>query len=229
LPTVDGPVRTVDPVQVASRTDVGHVRRRNEDSLLVLADVGVFVVADGLGGHPAGDVASQTAVARLREVLADGPPEGEDPESVVAGSLVATHDAVVAAAQDDPDRTGMATTGVLAIVRDGTAYVGHVGDSRAYLLRGTALAPLTKDHGMGGYLTQALGLDRQVSPDVTKVDLGTGDRLLLCTDGLTNMVPEEQIGALLAQGDAQQACDALVGAALEAGGVDNVTVIVVVG
>jgi protein phosphatase len=218
----------VDPVQVASRTEVGHVRKRNEDSLLVLADVGVFVVADGLGGHPAGDVASQTAVGRLREILADGPPRGEDPEKVVAGSLMATHEAVVAAAQQDPDRAGMATTGVLATLRDGTAYVGHVGDSRAYLLRGTALTPLTEDHGMGGYLTQALGLDRQVSPDVTKVDLDTGDRLLLCTDGLTNMVADGEIARLLGQGDAQEACDALVDAALEAGGVDNVTVIVLV-
>ncbi|MDQ1662832.1 MAG: family protein phosphatase [Blastococcus sp.] len=195
----------------------------------MLAEAGVFAVADGLGGHPSGDVASQVAVARFQEVLADGPPDGEDPEKVVAGALVAAHEAVVAAAQGDPDRTGMATTGVLAIVRADSAYVGHVGDSRAYLLRGTALAPLTKDLGMGGYLTQALGLDRQVSPDVATVPLEADARLLLCTDGLTNMVADGDIAQLLGGGDAQEACDALVEAALEAGGVDNVTVIVVVG
>jgi PPM family protein phosphatase len=222
-------VRTVFPVQVGSSSEIGHVRRRNEDSLLVLADVGVYAVADGLGGHPAGDVASQTAVARLRELLADGLPEGEDPEKVTSSTLAAVHAAVIAAAQQDPERSGMATTAVLATVRGDTLYVGHVGDSRAYLLRDGVLQALTKDHGMGGYLTQALGLDRQVSPDVTEVGLRSADRVLLCTDGLTNMLADPELEAIMRDGDdAQAVCDALVDAALDAGGVDNVTVIVLV-
>ena len=105
--------------------------------------------------------------------------------------------------------------------------VAHVGDSRAYLLPPDGgLRQVTEDHGMGGYITQALGLDRGVEPDLVQLETPAGSRLLLCSDGLSNMVDEAGIGSLLGEGDAQQACDALVDAALDAGGIDNVTVIV---
>jgi PPM family protein phosphatase len=116
---------------------------------------------------------------------------------------------------------------VVALVDDEQTTIAHVGDSRAYLLTDGALRPLTTDHGLGGYITQALGLDRSMVPDVTHVDLITGDRLLLCTDGLTNMVDDKGIEALLGKGDATEATDALVEAALANGGIDNVTVIVI--
>jgi protein phosphatase len=122
----------------------------------------------------------------------------------------------------------MATTAVLAVVGDTELWIGHVGDSRGYLLSaGGQLQALTRDHGMGGYITQALGLERDVVPDVAHVDVSSGDRLLLCTDGLTNMVDEPRIAALLGDNDVQAATDGLVEAALANGGVDNVTVIVV--
>jgi serine/threonine protein phosphatase PrpC len=215
-------------MQVASRTEVGHVRRRNEDSLLVDESTGVLAVADGLGGHPCGDLASQTAVASLREAVAGGLPEDADTGEWLTSALLVAHRAVLAEAGDDPERAGMATTAVLAAVADEEATIAHVGDSRAYLLADGALQPLTRDHGMGGYITQALGLDRLIAPDVVRVNsLAPGDRLLLCTDGLTNMVDDAAIALLLSAGDVRQATDALVEEALGNGGIDNVTVIVV--
>jgi serine/threonine protein phosphatase PrpC len=214
-------------MEVASRTEVGYVRRRNEDSLLVDESTGVVAVADGLGGHPCGDLASQTAAASLRGSLAGGPPEGVGTGEWLVSALLVAHRAVLTEAGEDPDREGMATTVVVAAVAEGQATVAHVGDSRAYLLADGALRPLTQDHGMGGYITQALGLDRRVTPDVANVDLAAGDRLVLCTDGLTNMVDDKGIAVLLGKGDPMEATDALVEAALANGGIDNVTVIVV--
>lgn len=214
-------------MQVASRTEVGYVRRRNEDSLLVEESIGVVAVADGLGGHPCGDLASQTAVASLRDSLAGGLDDGADTGEWLTRALLVAHRAVLAEAGDDPDREGMATTVVLAVVDDGRATIAHVGDSRAYLLADGALQALTRDHGIGGYITQALGLDRVVDPDVAHFDLSAGDRLVLCTDGLTNMVDDKGIALLLGKGDPTEATDALVEAALANGGIDNVTVIVV--
>ena len=214
-------------MQVGSRTEVGHVRQRNEDALLVEPDVGVFVVADGMGGHPAGDVASAVAIRRLRDVLLGA---GSDPSSLVERALNEAHAAVLAEAESDEDHRGMGTTAVVAVVTDDVAWVGHVGDSRCYLLpSGGGLQPVTADHGAGGYLTQALGLERGVTPDVVQVPLADGDRLLLCTDGLTNMVEDAQVEKILRDADdAQAACDALTAAALDAGGIDNVTTIVIV-
>jgi serine/threonine protein phosphatase PrpC len=214
-------------MQVASRTEVGYVRRRNEDSLLVEESIGVVAVADGLGGHPCGDLASQTAVASLRDSVAGGLDDGADTGEWLTRALLVAHRAVLAEAGDDPDREGMATTVVLAVVDEGQATIAHVGDSRAYLLADGALQALTRDHGIGGYITQALGLDRVVDPDVAHVDLSAGDRLLLCTDGLTNMVDDKGIALLLGKGDPTEATDALVEAALGNGGIDNITVIVV--
>ena len=212
------------PMDVAYRTEVGHVRSRNEDALLARPERGLLAVADGLGGHPAGDVASLTALTSV-----DGSDlSGESTDGDLRAAAAAAHQAVLAAAQEQPGRTGMGTTLVLAAVRDDSALVLHVGDSRAYQLGADGgLAAITEDHGMHGYLTQALGLDRDVRPDVAAVDCPAGSRLLLCTDGLTNMVGDGDLAALLGRGTAQDAVDGLVEAALDAGGVDNVTVVVV--
>lgn len=215
-------------MKVAARTEVGHVRRRNEDALLVEESAGVVAVADGLGGHPSGDVASRAAVVSLQQTSASTRPAGEQLGQWVTDALLTAHQAVLDEAGDDPERAGMATTAVLAVVGDTELWIGHVGDSRGYLLSaGGQLQALTRDHGMGGYITQALGLERDVVPDVAHVDVSSGDRLLLCTDGLTNMVDEPRIAALLGDNDVQAATDGLVEAALANGGVDNVTVIVV--
>jgi protein phosphatase len=210
-------------MEVAYRTEVGHVRSRNEDALLARPERGVLAVADGLGGHAAGDVASMVAITSLDEA----PLTAQSSEQDLRSAVAAAHQAVLAAAEE-PGRAGMGTTLVLAVVGEGSARIVHVGDSRAYLLHPDGpVEALTRDHGMHGYLTQALGLDRDVEPDVTEVETPDGSRLLLCTDGLTNMVDDDALADLLGRGDAQQACDALVETALANGGIDNVTVVVV--
>jgi serine/threonine protein phosphatase PrpC len=216
-------------MQVASRTEIGHVRRRNEDALYVAPSAGVVAVADGLGGHPAGDLARGTATDSLTASVEKAPPpQGEEASRWLVETLLTAHEAVLSAAGDDPGLHGMATTVVLGVVSDTGLWLAHVGDSRAYLLPAAGeLRPLTRDHGLGGYITQALGLDRGVEPDVAHVELSSGDRLLLCTDGLTNMLAEQDIARLLGDGDVQRAADGLVEAALDAGGIDNVTVVVV--
>jgi serine/threonine protein phosphatase PrpC len=180
-----------------------------------------------MGGHPAGDVASAVAIARLRDVLSGY--DGSDPAAAIGAALEEAHAAVLAASEEEPARHGMGSTAVVALVLGDEAWVGHVGDSRCYLLAsGDGLRPVTEDHGARGYLTQALGLERGIQPDVARVPLAAGDRLLLCTDGLTNMVDDAQIEVILrAAGGAQPACDALTGAALDGGGVDNVTLVVI--
>jgi protein phosphatase len=214
-------------MQVGSRSETGHVRQRNEDALLVDPESGVFAVADGMGGHPAGDVASAVAIARLKDVLSGY--DGSDPGATLVEALQEAHAAVLADAEGNPGRRGMGSTAVVTLVGEDAAWVAHVGDSRCYLLSDeNGLHQVTVDHGAGGYLTQALGLDRGVSPDVATVPLAAGDRLLLCTDGLSNMVEDDKIATMLREaGDAQGACDALTSAALTAGGVDNVTTVVI--
>lgn len=210
-------------VQVAARTEVGHVRSRNEDALLVMGPERVLAVCDGLGGHPAGDVASAAAVGSLRATAAGA---AGSVESLV-GAVLKAHEAVLAAAAQDRARTDMATTVVIATAHEGGVRIAHVGDSRAYLLDPAgSLAQVTEDHGQGGYITQALGLDPGVRPDVVEVATPAGTRLLLCSDGLSNMVDAAAIAELLGSGDAESACDALVEAALANGGIDNVTVVV---
>jgi serine/threonine protein phosphatase PrpC len=212
-------------VQLAARTEVGHVRSRNEDAVLVAAEDGLVAVFDGLGGHPAGDVASAAAAESVRAAAPKAVASAED----LIAAVQAAHDAVLDAAAGHSDRTGMATTAVVATLHGDTVRIAHVGDSRAYVLDTEGrLHQVTRDHGMGGYITQALGLDRGVDPDLTEVATPPGTRLLLCSDGLSNMVDAADIGALLGAGDAEAACDALVEAALERGGIDNVTVVVAV-
>jgi protein phosphatase len=214
-------------MQVGYRSETGHVRKRNEDALLVDAGGRVFAVADGMGGHPAGDVASAVAIARLKDFFQAY--DESDPAATVVSALEQAHEAVMAEAEAEPDRRGMGSTAVVALLADETAWVAHVGDSRCYLLADAdGLRRVTDDHGAGGYLTQALGLDRGITPDVVSVPMAPGNRLVLCTDGLTNMVDDRDIAAILREaGEAQAACDALTSRALDAGGVDNVTVIVI--
>ena len=214
-------------VRLAYRSELGHVRKRNEDAVLVpapdvrAAEPWVVAVSDGMGGHPAGDVASeitvQTLAARLSRRTA--------PADLVE-ALLAAHKAIRVAAEAAPDKTGMGATAVVATVDSVHADIAHIGDSRAYLIRAGEARRLTEDHNSLGYLTQSLG-HGAVSPDTITIDLGPGDRLLLCTDGLTGLVADPTIGDLAMADDPETACDRLVYAALDAGGHDNVTVVLV--
>lgn len=224
-------------------SDVGHVREHNEDSGLV--GPYVSLVADGVGGAAAGEVASATAAhAVAAAVLAR---TCEAPEQVVAAGVDLARAGIRRAIQRDLTRLGMATT-LTVLVCDGERVVlGHVGDSRAYRLREGELAQLSVDHTYVAHLVESGQLDRRAvsrhpwrnvvlrsldgdpagrEVDVVPVEARVGDRFLLCSDGLTDLVPDERICELLATGEPRSVAAALTEEALAAGGRDNVTCVV---
>jgi protein phosphatase len=232
------------------RSDPGRVRPDNQDACLVAAERGLFAVADGMGGHQAGDVAARLAIANLPGLVDRWRVRGwrRNPAPALDRAVADLSALVSAEAASDPGLAGMGTTLVLAQVIGATAHVAHVGDSRAYLLRDGALRRLTADHcyadelvragilgeaaasahPLGHGLTRAIGMPGRTRPDVRRLDLADGDRLLLCSDGLTRMLPDDRIGTLLGTAaDPERACRALVDGANTAGGRDNVSVVVV--
>jgi PPM family protein phosphatase len=227
-------------------THAGKVRANNEDALLVGEgrDETLFVVADGIGGFEAGEVASRIAVDVLKELA---------PGASFEAAISEANRRILAAGRGDERLSGMGTT-VVAVRFGGTrdepvAQVAHVGDSRAYLLRGGSLRPVTEDHSLVAELvrsgdltrdqaaehpqknliTRALGADEEVEVDTSVLPVDAGDCFLLCSDGLSDMIPETRVGEILAEapGDPEKPARSLVSAALDAGGADNVTVIVV--
>jgi len=225
-------------IEVGSATDIGRVRERNEDSVLV--DPPLYVVADGMGGHRGGQVASQVALETMEELGTEG-------RGPLAEHVRQANRAVWDRSVEDEQLSGMGTTLTAARIEGTNALIAHVGDSRAYLLRDGLLRQLTSDHTLvarmvksgeiseaeadvhphKNVLTRALGTDEQVEVDEDSIALADGDRLLLCSDGLTGMVTEDQIQAILENSDQpQQAADRLVKAANRAGGIDNITVVV---
>ncbi|HEY6652261.1 MAG TPA: Stp1/IreP family PP2C-type Ser/Thr phosphatase [Actinomycetota bacterium] len=225
-------------VTAAVATDVGLVRDGNEDSYLT--DEPLFAVADGMGGHRGGEVASQLAVQTLEKLFKKG--IGELPDQVQEANRVVFERSVV-----DEKVAGMGTTLTAALVEGDRIRLAHVGDSRAYLLREGDLRLLTEDHTLvhrmvtegeiskeeaethpqRSVLTRALGVETVVDVDDDTVQVRPGDRLLLCTDGLTSMVSEQAVEEVLrAVPDPQEAAQRLVQLANEGGGADNTTVVV---
>lgn len=228
-------------VAVGSSTHPGQVRDNNEDSFLVDERLALFAVADGLGGHQAGEIASRDALEAIRAAIAGGAPLNE--------AILAANRSVYERAAADEALRGMATT-VTAVVPAGGAAVliGQVGDSRAYLLREGELHRLTEDHSLveelvregritpeqaavhpqRAIITRALGLDPNVEVDLSTTDVQAGDRVVLCSDGLTTMVREREIEQIArSEPDPARAADRLVDSANQAGGEDNITVVVV--
>jgi PPM family protein phosphatase len=223
----------------AFRTDTGRQRNANEDSFFVRSPI--FVVADGMGGAQAGEVASKAAAETFDRDLPSGPPEQFLRETIEAANRT-----IHELARKDPSRAGMGTT-ITAVVVDAEqeeVAIGHVGDSRAYRLRGGKLERLTRDHSLveemrrkgqltdaqaeehpqRSIITRALGPEPEVEVDVQTVPSAPGDVFLVCSDGLTTMLSEEQIGRLLAGATSMAAAvRALVDEANRAGGRDNIT------
>jgi PPM family protein phosphatase len=246
-----------EPVKVraGAKTDVGRLRERNEDAFLIREPL--FAVADGMGGHRGGDVASSLTLEVIGSSL-DGSEqtgEGAGPQAEArAGTLTALVDEIKKAnrtvlerGEADGALRGMGTTLTGILAEAGRAHVFHVGDSRAYLFRDGSLQQLTEDHTLvqrmvregrlqpeeaeghpqRSILTRALGVDDDLEVDQLTLDVHPGDRLLLCTDGLTTMVPKEEIQEILkTEEDPQRACDRLVEAANRGGGDDNITAVV---
>ncbi len=223
----------------AARTDPGRKRRGNEDSYVSRPPL--FAIADGMGGARAGEVASALAAGALEESGA-----GRGGESHVVELIQEANRRVHERASTDAETSGMGTTITVALIEnDGTVTIGHVGDSRAYLLRGDRLEQLTDDHSLVAELvrrgelspqaaevhpqrsviTRALGTDPDVDVDAFSVDVQTGDLFLICSDGLSDMVDAEEIEAVLQghRSDLDAAAKALVQAANRAGGEDNIT------
>jgi protein phosphatase len=225
---------------VGAKSDVGRVRDGNEDSYLLKEPY--FAVADGMGGHLAGDVASRIAVQTISENTGDGAIGPEELERAVKDANAA----IYAKASSDPSLHGMGTTCTLVLVADSEIHVAHVGDSRAYLLREGELSLVTEDHTLVGrmvkegrlepeeaerhpqrsIITRALGVDAEVEVDLLTIPIGEGDRVLLCSDGLTSMIKADAIRDIVAgNDDPQAAVDELIDAANAAGGEDNITAV----
>lgn len=242
--------------RIATATDVGRVRAHNEDSFAVLDSAQLramydfaLIVADGMGGRNAGEVASRAAVEAVSQAILNNI-SITDTHALLRFAVEAAHLAVQQRADESPLYEGMGTTLVIALVKDDQLWVAHVGDSRAYLLRGERLIPLTEDHTFvaeqvraGGMsleqarhsrfrhmLTRAVGTNAEYTPDISTVELERGDAILLCTDGLTNMLSEEEIAHLVRRyrHRPEQACQSLIDSANASGGQDNITVLLAV-
>ncbi len=238
------------------RTETGHVRASNQDALALLDDCGVWIVADGMGGLPAGDVAAHTSVAlateRAKERAAWLREHPSTAAEFVADLVIRANQRLHDLMLEKPSLKGMGTTFVaLAITPAPTpiAHIAHLGDSRGYLYRTGQLTQLTHDHTLvetlvqrgvidasaalihpkRHILTKGLGMGIDMKPEVTSTPVTPYDLILLCTDGLTKMLKDPAIASVLARanGDPHRACHDLIEQALSRGGKDNVTVIVV--
>jgi PPM family protein phosphatase len=226
-------------------TDLGRTRSGNEDSYFCGRTV--FAVADGLGGHQGGEVASAAAVEPLAALDGRDFATPAEAAEALAGAIAEANSAILERAAADPSLWGMGTTVTAAAVAGDLLQLAHVGDSRAYLLRDGTLDQRTTDHTVVGelvrrgrltpaqaaihpersILTRAVGLDPRIPVDTPDpIDLHPGDQVLLCSDGLTEAVRDPQITEILStQPDGNAACTALIDAANNAGGPDNITVV----
>ncbi len=245
-------------IRVSGLTDVGLARKHNEDCFEIDRDRHLFVVADGMGGHSHGEVASRIAVDTIREFVQRD--SSESSSASEAGGRLATHggrlreavrtahDQVLRAIVHDGSLQGMGTTVVGLLVNDRTAALAHVGDSRAYRLRDDQWQLLTEDHTwvheqvLAGYLsaeqarhhplknvvTRALGSEKEVLVDLQELEIEPGDLYLICSDGLTTMLSDREIAAIVRDGSSlDETCRTLIRTANERGGLDNITVILV--
>ena len=244
----------------AARTDPGRRRKNNEDSFRTREDLGLFVVADGMGGHVAGEIASRLAVEAIERFVATSPvgasgaaPAGDRSGAArdrLGAALLEANRELAARIAGDAALHGMATTAVALLAAGGAAVLAHVGDSRAYRYRARHLTRLTSDHSWveeqmrAGLLTleaarrhpwrhvvtRALCGEADLDVEVSDVELAPGDRLLLCSDGLSSVVPDAGIAGVLRKGQdhpPRDVCGELVRRANAAGGPDNVTVVLV--
>lgn len=228
-------------------SDVGRKRERNEDSYLTSLQLGLFIVADGMGGHAGGQVASRLTVDTVNEFTQEHLNHISDPTQLLGDALKqACHD-VHDKSQREPALNGMGTTATALLIHRDNAFVGHVGDSRAYLIRNGHILQLSEDHSLvheqmkAGLLTEeqarksryrniitrSIGFERNVNVDTVSVTLQNGDTFLLCTDGLTTLIADQEICDLISCQALHQVPQMLVDLANHRGGDDNITVIVV--
>lgn len=233
----------------AARTDVGVVRSGNEDTYLMVSERGLFVVADGMGGHAAGEVASDMAARIVAEEYR--PVRGMSDDELMAqmvGAMRAANGAIFKRTIQEQDKRGMGTTATVLALLPRRYLIGQVGDSRAYILRGGVLTQITKDHSYvqeqvdagrlspeearvhpyANVITRCVGSNGDVVPDLFLGTLEAGDLLLLASDGLTGMLEDEDLRTVMSSGDSLETMvDRLIADANRRGGLDNITVVLV--
>jgi PPM family protein phosphatase len=233
-------------MEIGYKTDIGLVRKKNEDRFLVDQELCLFIVADGMGGHQGGEVASEMAVKIVASSLRDSLKNGKDIVESIHGALQTANEAIWTRAEMDKELNGMGTTVVLALYCKDKIHIAHIGDSRAYLIQDKRIKQLTQDHSVvnellragqitkedsyGHHLrhivTRILGSKGPVEPDITLIEPEDGHHLLLCSDGLTDLIRDEEINYIVCNGsDLQKISEDLISKVRERGGKDNVTVI----
>jgi len=239
---------------MASGTDVGQVRARNEDSVLILPNHGVAILADGMGGHQAGDVASKMAVDIIAEHLT-AIAKADDTGSQVAitasdirNAIQRANDAILDSSHDDPARHGMGSTIVVVAVRDSQFVCVHLGDSRLYRIRSGEIEAISRDHTLAEHymrlgvmtpeeartwegrnmLLRGLGIEGVIEPETNEDSVLSGDILLLCSDGLTDVCEDPEIRDIVLSSEGpQHAVNQLIARSNEGGGPDNITAVVI--
>ena len=243
-------------------TDIGRKRQRNEDSYLVNDKIGLYIVADGMGGHAGGEFASKIAVSTVEEII-----RGEDrvKSNVPASSYLDSEQSsaegqeqdrlkdainragnmIVRRAFEDPELKGMGTTSTVMFVSGDKAYIAHVGDSRAYCVRGSEIIQITEDHSLvheqlksgliteeearthqlKNIITRSVGVQEEIEVDTIVWKIQPGDSYLLCSDGLSNMINDEEMFEIISKNDVEQGARELVDMANQRGGEDNITLI----
>ncbi|TYQ15623.1 UNVERIFIED_CONTAM: protein phosphatase [Acetivibrio alkalicellulosi] len=242
-------------MRFAAISDKGRVRELNEDSYKVITEheglPDAFIIADGMGGHSAGEVASSVAVEFAKEYILNRPEIFSSNESILDGIRILTEEtnrAVYDKAKECKENSGMGTTFITTVVLNKKLYIGHVGDSRVYLIRDGNINRLTIDHSYieelirngsitreeaqnhpkRNIITRALGCGEKVMVDTLDVHINDNDIFVLCTDGLTNMLEEHEIMSIILDNDEPiNCCSELVRLANEKGGDDNITVVVI--
>jgi PPM family protein phosphatase len=232
-------------------TDVGRARNNNEDAFLMLPERHIYIVSDGMGGHNAGEVASSQAVTAVEKYL-----DGKDLSMMtqdeirdhMLGAIAAAHNTVLDMSRTNPEYSKMGCTLVVSYLHNSILHISHVGDSRVYVISGEEINQATTDHSVVGelvqmgkmtkeearkssmknQLTQAVGLPYYHDPAYSKIELAKGIVVLLCTDGLWDMLSDEEIHSVVTEkGTAEDIGKRLIQRANDAGGADNITVIVI--
>lgn len=231
---------------VFAKSDIGLVRQTNEDSYACIPP-NLFLVADGMGGHVAGEVASRMAVKAVSDYIQSNLTVGCDHELLLEKAIIQANELIFSLSKSRDDCAGMGTTISIVFLDQSHVYWGHVGDSRIYMIRDNELHQLTNDHSLvwelvqsgnitkaeahthpqRNMLTRAVGTSKNIKVDTGKMNWNQGDLLLLCTDGLTNMLNEQEIQQIILadKNDGQTVVNILISAANQAGGHDNVTAI----
>ena len=242
-----------DDVEFAALSDKGMVREKNEDSFGIISDnklPAVFIIADGMGGHNSGEVASKLAVDFAKDAITHLPFASEPNKTLdsICSVMKSANTEVLSAANESQENSGMGTTMLVSVIHNGNLYVAHAGDSRAYLIRNQSISQLTKDHSYieelvskgtltreeaenhpnRHLITRALGCSEELIPDTYSCSLEPEDIILLCTDGLSNMLNDlEMMECLLSSDSLLKACNRLIQNANTKGGEDNATVILI--